>query len=95
MDTPETPDMPDDAKWQMLTRHEKLGEVLLKLGKISLSQLTELMKELGDTDRHFGDLVVAKGIMSRAELLEALELQHQADRVSLQSVMELQDKQKE
>lgn len=95
MDSQDTADMPDDAKWQLLTRHEKLGEILLKLGKINLAQLGELMAELGDTDRHLGDLVVAKGIMTRAELLAALELQHQADKVSLQSVMELQDKQKE
>lgn len=85
----------DEEKWQRLCRHEKLGEVLLKHGKISLAQFDELMKELGESDRHFGDLVVAKGLMTRAELLSALELQHQADKVSLQSVMELQEKHKE
>jgi type IV pilus assembly protein PilB len=82
----------DEEKWQLLTRHEKLGEVLLKHGKITLKQLDEIMQELGDSDRHFGDVVVSKGIMSRSELLEALEWQHKSDKVGLESMIELKEK---
>jgi hypothetical protein len=84
----------DDEKWQLLTRHEKIGEVLLKHGKITLKQFDELMQELGESDRHFGDLVVSKGLMTRAELLEALELQHRADKVGIESMIELKEKSK-
>jgi hypothetical protein len=85
----------DEEKWQALTRHEKLGEVLLKLGKLNLTQLQALIDEHADSDQHLGELIVSKGLMSKQEILQALELQHQADKVSNDAVMELKDKHKE
>jgi len=84
----------DEEKWQALTRHEKLGEVLLKLGKLNLQQLQDLIDEHADSDKHLGELIVAKGLMSKEEILQALEWQHQADKVSNDAVKELKDKQK-
>lgn len=85
----------DEEKWQALTRHEKLGEVLLKLGKLNLTQLQALIDEHADSDQHLGELIVAKGLMSKEEILQALEWQHQSDKVGSDAVMELKDKHKE
>lgn len=85
----------DEEKWQALTRHEKLGEVLLKLGKLNLTQLQQLIDEHADSDSHLGELIVKKGIMTRKEILQALEWQHHADQVSNEAVMELKEKHKD
>ncbi len=37
--------MNDEQKWDILTRPEKLGEILLKHGKINLKQLEDSIKE--------------------------------------------------
>jgi hypothetical protein len=84
----------DEEKWQALTRHEKLGEVLLKLGKLNLKQLQALIDEHADSDKHLGELIVAKGLMTKEEILKALEWQQHADQVSNEAVQELKDKQK-
>ncbi len=88
--TPQT----DEEKWQALARHEMLGEVLLKLGKLHLKQLEELVAEQQKTGKTLGEIIVSKGLMSRAEVAQALELQQQADKVATDSVKELSDKSK-
>ena len=87
-------DLSDQEKWNLLTRREQLGEILLKFGKISLKQLDELMKEQELSGKHIGELILAKGIMTRNEILEALNWQNRSDLVSMESVMELEDKRK-
>lgn len=84
----------DEEKWQALARHEMLGEILLKLGKLHLGQLEELVKEQETTGKTLGELIVSKKIMSKKEVTAALELQQQADKVALESVKELSDKSK-
>ncbi len=84
----------DEEKWQALARHEMLGEILLKLGKLSLMQLEDLVQEQEKTGKNLGELIVSRGLMSKAEVAQALELQHQADEVALESIKELSDKSK-
>jgi hypothetical protein len=84
----------DEDKWEILTRPEKLGEILLKHGKISLTQLEELVKEQETSGMPFGELVVSKGIMSRQDLFTALDWQHRSDQVIIDSLTELINKQK-
>ncbi|MBU6454623.1 MAG: hypothetical protein KGS72_22835 [Cyanobacteria bacterium REEB67] len=81
--------MSEDQKWEHLTRPEKLGEVLLKLGKISLQQLEELIKEQTSTEVPLGELILSKGLMTRHELLEALDLQHKTDQTIIDSLTEM------
>lgn len=96
MDQSEIPRQPvsDEEKWDVLTRPEKLGELLLKHGKITLSQLEELIKEQETSGMPFGELVLSKGIMSRADLLTALDWQHKTDQVIIDSLTELINKYK-
>jgi len=96
MTTEENPNpQTDEEKWQVLSRHEMLGEILLKLGKLHLHQLEELVAEQSKSGQTLGELLVSKGIMSRAEVKEALELQQQADKVASDSVKELSEKSKQ
>jgi hypothetical protein len=88
------PPITDEDKWELLTRPEKLGEILLKHGKISLAQLEELIKEQEASGMPFGELVVSKGIMSRQDLFVALDWQHKSDQVIIDSLTELINKHK-
>jgi hypothetical protein len=81
--------MSDDQKWELLTRSEKLGEVLLKRGKLTLQQLEELIKEQERTESPMGELILAKGWMTRQELLSALDLQHKTDQAIIDSLTEM------
>jgi len=85
----------DEEKWQFLTRHEKLGEILVKYSRLTLEQLEELLKEQSESGKHIGQLIVAKGLLTMDEILHALNLQHLNDKVSLESIIELQNKAKE
>lgn len=84
----------DEDKWELLTRPEKLGELLLKHGMITLGQLEELIKEQESSGMPFGELVLSKGIMSRQDLLTALDWQHKSDQVIIDSLTELINKHK-
>ena len=84
----------DEDKWELLTRPEKLGELLLKHGMITLAQLEELIKEQESSGMPFGELVLSKGIMSRQDLMTALDWQHKSDQVIIDSLTELINKHK-
>jgi hypothetical protein len=85
----------DEEKWQFLTRHEKLGEVLVRQNKLTLDQLETLIEEQRESGKHMGQLVVSKGLLSVDDILFALNQQHISDKVSLESIIELQTRQKE
>lgn len=88
-------DWTDEEKWQFLTRHEKLGEVLVRQNRLTLDQLEHLLQEQEGSGKHIGQLIVAKGILTVDDILSALNQQHISDKVSLESIIELQTKQKE
>jgi hypothetical protein len=83
----------DEEKWQFLTRHEKLGEVLVRQRLLTLEQLEQLLQEQGSSSgMHIGQLIVARGIATLDAILAALNQQHISDKVSLESIIELQSK---
>jgi hypothetical protein len=88
-------ELSDQEKWNLLTRREQLGEILLKFGKINLKQLDELMREQESSGKHIGELILTKGIMTKNEILDALNWQNRSDLVSMESVIELEDKRKQ
>jgi len=79
----------DEEKWDILTRPEKLGEILIKQGKITLAQLEDLVKQQENSGMPLGELILSKGIMSRADLLVALDWQHRTDQVIIDSLTEM------
>ncbi len=97
MTEPKDSKMPltDEEKWEILTRPEKLGEILIKQGKITLAQLEELIKQQENSGMPLGELILTKGIMSRGDLLTALDWQHKTDQVIIDSLTEMIQTQKE
>lgn len=85
----------DEEKWQYLTRHEKLGEVLVKYSRLTLEQLEKVLDEQKASGKHLGQLIVSHGLLTMDEILSALDLQHRNDKVSLESIIELQNKTKD
>ncbi len=83
-----------EEKWDILTRPEKLGEILVKHGKLNVTQLEELIGEQNRSGQPLGELILSKGLMTRTELLEALDWQHKADKVIIDSLTELINKPK-
>jgi hypothetical protein len=79
----------DEEKWDILTRPEKLGEILIKQGKLTLAQLEDLVKQQENSGMPLGELILTKGIMSRADLLVALDWQHRTDQVIIDSLTEM------
>ena len=84
----------DEEKWDIITRPEKLGEILLKQGKLTLAQLEDLIKQQEASGMPLGELILSKGIMSRADVLTALDWQHKTDQVIIDSLTELIHRQK-
>jgi hypothetical protein len=82
----------DEEKWQYLTRHEKLGEVLVRQNQLTLEQLEQLLSEQQKTGQHIGQLIVSRGVLTLDDILYALNQQHISDKVSLESIIELQSK---
>ncbi len=81
--------MSEEEKWDLLTRPEKIGEILLKQGKLTLTQIEELCREQEQTGVPFGEIVLARGLMSRSDLLRALDLQHKTDKAIIDSLTEM------
>ena len=84
----------DEEKWDILTRPEKLGEILLKQGKLTLVQLEELIIQQDKSGMPLGELILSKGIMSRSDVLSALDWQHRTDQVIIDSLTEMINQQK-
>ncbi len=53
---------------------ERLGEVMLRAGVVTRSQLDELLSQL-EADQRFGQLCVARGLIDRQELFQHLQSQ--------------------
>ncbi len=79
----------DFDNWNKLTRIERLGELLVRLQVLKLSQLTALMQEQEDTGKRIGELAVEKGLISQDELVEYLIRQIRESQVVDESLREL------
>jgi len=77
------------ANWEKYTRVERLGEMLVRLQVLKLSQLTDLIAEQQSTGKRLGELAVEKGLMSQDELVEYLIQQIRESQVVDESLREL------
>ena len=74
--------MTKEEKWERLSQHERLGEILIKRNILKLSQLTEAMDEQALTpEKHLGTLLIEKGLVTEEELEEALAWQNKRNQV--------------
>lgn len=70
--------MTNAQKWEVLTRCEKLGEILVKYSHIRFSSLIKCIEIQEHTrpERLLGDIMIEEGIISNLQMKQALELQH-------------------
>jgi hypothetical protein len=80
----------NDSDLKPLLRVERLGEMLLREGKLKLPQFADLMqKQAEHPEKRLGDLAVENGYISQDELLDSLLTQIHIARVVEDSVREL------
>ncbi len=61
---------------QTLSRsQDRLGDILIRMKKITTPQLLEALVEQRDTGRKFGEILLARGFLTRVELDSALKTQ--------------------
>ena len=75
--------------WDKLTRVERLGELLVRLQVLKLSQLTDLMQEQQETGKRLGELAVEKGLITQDELVEYLITQIRESQTVDESLREM------
>lgn len=74
--------MNNDEKWERLSQHERLGEILVKKNILKLSQLIEVMDlQTSNPGKHLGNLLIEKGLITENELDEALAWQEKQNAV--------------
>jgi hypothetical protein len=82
--------MSNDEKWERLSQHERLGEILVKKNILKLSQLSEAMDEQSShPGKYLGDVLIEKGLISKNELVEALEWQEKQNAVVKDALKEV------
>lgn len=86
--TPQS-DWSDQQKWEYLLRHERLGELLVKCGKLTLVQVEELLQEQRNTTKHLGELVVERRLLTLDEIMHELKQQSDMDQTARQTIDEL------
>jgi hypothetical protein len=79
----------EQENWEKLTRVERLGEMLVRINALKLSQLTELMSDQERTGKRLGELAVEKGFISQDELVDYLIAQIRGSQVVDDSLREL------
>jgi hypothetical protein len=79
----------EQDNWEKLTRVERLGEMLVRIHALKLSQLTELMQEQERTGKRLGELAVEKGFITQDELVDYLIAQIRGSQVVDDSLREL------
>lgn len=86
----------DEQKWSYLVRHERIGELLVRQGKLTIGQLEEALNAQGENSKkHLGEIIVEKKMLTLDEILAALEKQKRAVETSEHSINSLKQKNKD
>lgn len=70
-----------EEKWKVIFHHFRIGEHMLQRKLITITQLSEILDEQKQTGEQLGEIVIRKGIISREDLLKLLHWQHEADKL--------------
>ncbi len=83
--------MTREEKWERVSQHERLGEILIKHHELKLSQLvTAIETQKNEPEKHLGQVLIDQGLITRAELDEALDLQHRQNTTLQDTLTEIQ-----
>ena len=75
--------------WLEFARHPRLGEILIQHQKLNISQLGMALDIQKHKDMPIGQILIEMGIITKDELVEALELQLKIDNILSESINEL------
>lgn len=69
--------MTNSQKWEVLTRTEKIGELLIKFFNVKFADLIKCIEQQENTrpERLLGDIIVERGFITNTQLDTALDLQ--------------------
>ena len=85
----------DEQKWSYLVRHERIGELLVRLGKLTLGQLETVLKEQESCGKHLGEIIVDRKMLTLDEIVSTLDKQKQLCQTSEQTIKQLMEKDKD
>lgn len=83
--------MTNQQKWENLTRHDKLGEILIRQKKINLAQLIDVIntQENKSPEKLLGEIFVETGYINRQDLKIAIDTQQKQIQTLLKTIQEL------
>ena len=83
--------MTNEKKWEKLIRHDKIGELLIRQGKINLSKLMDSIaeQENNSPEKLIGDIMMEKGYITNSEFKNALETQQIQIKIIMKTIQEL------
>jgi len=86
----------DEQKWSYLLRHERLGELLVRQGKLTIGQLEAVLREQvkSQNTKHLGEIVVEKKYLTLDEIVATLDKQNRMHQTSEQAIEQLKQKNK-
>lgn len=85
----------DEKKWQFLLRHERLGELLVRAGKLKIGQLEKALKEQEISNKPLGEIIVENKFITKDEILATLESQKLIRNTSEKTIRTLKEKERE
>lgn len=87
----------DEQKWSYLLRHERLGELLVRQGKLTVGQLEAALREQikSRNTKQIGEIVVEWKLLTLDEMVEALDKQNHMQATSEQAIQQLKNKNRE
>lgn len=75
--------------WEKLISNQKLGEILVQHKKITIPQLTIALQQQESRQIPLGQILIDTNVITKDELIEVLELQHDINRILIDSFNEL------
>lgn len=82
--------MTNEKKWENLTRYDKLGEILIRQGKLSLNDLICGMEEQNSSpEKLLGDIFLEKEYVTEDELQTAVRTQEKQSETLVEIINEI------
>lgn len=68
-------------EWLDIQEHRKIGEILIQSGKLSLKDLGVALDIQNFEKMHLGDILLNMNVISEEDIISALNLQGELDRI--------------
>lgn len=83
--------MTSEKKWEILTRTDKLGEILVRQGQLKLQQLVSCLEqqETDSPEMLLGEIIVEKNFLDEETIKNALDKQKKENETILKTIDEI------